>query len=186
MIISLVIGDSDATYRFVDGYFFHQYHNNKRTVENFYFYDSAYLSEKSEKIYKKSGEEMCLVYGNHFRYSSYDTSFSIITISTKRTLDSLIIDTIRFKPYIDTMSIPQYVSKRGEPYYIVYLLKQEGATWQQVDVLMTFLHETGHNRDPVANLRANNDKEKEADRIRDELLIYYFKLAKTLLNFKTK
>ena len=184
MIISLVIGDSESTtYKFIDGYFFHQYDNRK--TENFYFYDSAYMTEKTEKILK-NGEKISLVYGNHYKYSNKDTSFSIITVSTKRTMDSLIIGDIRFKPFVDTMSINQYVSKRGEPYYIIYLLKQD-CSWQQIDVLMTFLHEEGHRRDKVAGLRTVKDeKEFEANRIRDELLIHYFKLAKTLLNFKVR
>ena len=48
-------------------------------------------------------------------------------------------------------------------------------------MLKTTLHEIGHHVDPVANLRL--DKEQEANRIRDELLIKYYYLAKTLLNF---
>ena len=183
MIISLIIGDSQSTeYKFVSGYFFHQYSN--RTVENFYFYDSAYMTRKAEKILKK-GEEINLVYGNHFKFSNKDTSFSIITCSTKRTMDSLIIGNIRFKPFIDTLSIPQYVSERARPYYIIYLLKQD-CSWQQIDVLMTFLHEEGHRLDPVANLRSHDNKEIEANRIRDELLIRYYYLAQTLLNFKVR
>ena len=177
MIISLACGDIDADVNFHDGYFFHQYRN--RTVEVFYFYDSLYLLEKSKKI-KRRGEKMSLVYGNHYRYN--DTSF-FINVSTLRTMDTLKTPSESFKPYVDTMSINQYVSERGKPYYIIYLLKDDSCTWQQIDVLMTFLHEAGHHLDPVAGLRDHEDKEREANRIRDELLIRYYHLAKTLLNF---
>ena len=176
MIISLACEDIDADVKFYDGYFLHQYRN--RTVEVFYFYDSIYLLEKSKKI-KRRGEKMSLVYGNHYRYN--DTSF-FINVSTLRTMDTLKTPSESFKPYIDTMSISQYVSERGLPYYIIYSLKQDGATWQQIDVMMSFLHEAGHHLDPVANLRTYEDKEREANRIRDELLIRYYYLAKFFLN----
>ena len=180
MIISLAIGDIDADVKFHDGYFLHQYRN--RTVEVFYFYDSLYLLEKSKKI-KRRGEKMSLVYGNHYRYN--DTSF-FINVSTLRTMDTLKTPSESFKPPFDTMTVSQYVSKESEPYYIIYLLKTEGCTWQEIEVLKTTLHEISHHLDPVANLRTYNDKEREANRMRDKLLIEYYKLAKTLLNFKVR
>ena len=183
MIISLACGDIDADVKFYDGYFLHQYRN--RTVEVFYFYDSLYLLEKSKKI-KRRGEKMSLVYGNHYTYTSSDSTYSTINVSTKRTMDTLKTPSESFKPYVDTMSINQYVSERGKPYYIIYLLKDDSCTWQQIDVLMTFLHEAGHHLDPVAGLRDHHDKEREANRIRDELLIRYYYLAKTLLNLKVR
>ena len=183
MIISLACGDIDADVKFHDGYFLHQYRN--RTVEVFYFYDSLYLLEKSKKI-KRRGEKMSLVYGNHYTYTSSDSTYSTINVSTKRTMDTLKTPSESFKPYIDTMSISQYVSERGKPYYIIYLLKQEGATWQEIDVMMTTLHEISHHLDPVANLRLPDNKEIEANRIRDELLIRYYSLAKALLNIKPR
>ena len=177
MIISLACGDIDADVKFHDGYFFHQYRN--RTVEVFYFYDSLYLLEKSKKI-KRRGEKMSLVYGNHYKYN--DTSF-FINVSTLRTMDTLKTPSETFKPPFDTMTVSQYVSKESEPYYIIYLLKTEGCTWQEIEVLKTTLHEISHHLDPVANIRTYDDKEREANRIRDELLIKYYYLAKTLLNF---
>ena len=179
MIISLAIGDIDADVKFHDGYFLHQYRN--RTVEVFYFYDSLYLLEKSKKI-KRRGEKMSLVYGNHYKYTSSDSTYSTINVSTKRTMDTLKTPSESFKPPFDTMTVSQYVSKESEVYYIIYLLKTEGCTWQEIEVLKTTLHEIGHHVDPVANLRL--DKEQEANRIRDELLIRYYYLAKTLLNFQ--
>ena len=123
---------------------------------------------------------MSLVYGNHYKYN--DTSF-FINVSTLRTMDTLKTPSESFKPPFDTMTVSQYVSKESEVYYIIYLLKTEGCTWQEIEVLKTTLHEISHHLDPVANLRTYNDKEREANRMRDKLLIEYYKLAKALLNF---
>ena len=68
-------------------------------------------------------------------------------------MDTLKTPSESFKPPFDTMTINQYVSKESEVYYIIYLLKTEGCTWQEIEVLKTTLHEISHHLDPVANLR---------------------------------